>query len=1732
MIKSPSISLVGNQKPFCNWITSLCSSLKFTLKFSLYLGLFLSLLFNLSLQAQNWSGNGAMNDWTDPLNWDNLTVPAPTDNVSINPNGSNNYPVLTAANNITIAGLNIQPNAEFTIDPDGQLIVTGTINISGTMDNQGTWSVAGLIVNFGGIINSGTANLVNINNAGTVDNSAILNFSDGVTNLGGATMTNQTGGTLTVNNIFSGFGDLVNQSGATLIAAEASISGNTINDGTINIGGSWTNSGDLTNSNIVNVSGTLTHTLNNTFINESGGNINADDLENFGTFTNNSGGNVNVNLLNTSGTFQNLGDLTVVLTVDLGNAGTLINQGTLNITNTFQNFGSGSLQNQGGTILALNVFNFGGMLGNDTNSAIEADVLVNTGSVQNDECGLIEVSRLENGGGQSFQNDGKAIVGNIGFSNPGSTFVNDGLIFDNTVNNIFNGVAGTGIVMTNSPQIFVNGTTTSADPNTSNGAVNITVVGGLPPYTFQWSNGATTEDLAGVMAGDYTVTATDSDNCIVNSRIATFTVELNPSTCLEEGVIALYEFDEGSGNVVHDVSGVGTPLDLTIQNTNNTTWGNGTLTVNSATIIKSASAATKIINACKITNEITIEAWVKPSNNTQSGPARIVTLSQDTGNRNFTLGQEQKDYRARLRTTNTSNNGTPDISVGNTLITSLQHIVFTRSSNGNTAIYVDGVLSESGHRGGDFSTWNNNYQFALANELTNDRAWLGELDRVVIYDRAIIPSEVTGNFFATSSCDQEAPEGCIEANLIALYDFTEGSGNVVNDISGFGSPLNLTIANPSNTSWIGGGGLSVNSATTIASTSAATKIINACKATNEITIEAWVRPDNSSQSGPARIATVSKDTGNRNFTLGQDGDDYVARLRTTNTNNNGMPNISAYNDLVTAIQHVVFTRDADGNTTIYVDGALKDTDTRSGNFSNWDNNYKFALANELTNDRAWKGDFYRVGIYDRALKGAEIQLNFFAGFGCSDETEPDQCVSNGIVALYNFQEGTGNTVYDVSGFSSPVNLTIDNPAKATWVSGGGLDIHSATIVKSAAAASKITNACKATNEITIEAWVKPDNLTQNGPARIATLSANTGNRNFTLGQDDDNYVARLRTTSTNNNGMPDLVAHGDLQTSIQHVVFTRDASGNTRIYVNGSVQHGGIRSGSFSNWSDDYKFALANELTNDRAWLGTMYRVAVYNRAIGASEVNQNYFAGFDCGVEIEPIACVEKDQIALYDFQEGSGNTVNDVSGFGVPLNLTIDNPSNTTWLSSGGLTVHSATIVKSAGIATKIINTCKATNEISIEAWVQPQSMGQSGPARIATLSENSTNRNFTLGQNGNDYIARLRTTSTGNNGTPDITANDDLVTSIQHVVFTRDASGDTRLYVDGIQQQSGTRSGTFNNWSNDDEFALANELTNDRAWLGTYYRVAIYSRALTASEVGQNHAAGFDCGANAPCLPPIGFSSQDINTGFSGSNCYDSATDTHTIQGSGTDIWNSSDGFRYVYEPFGGNGEMVARVTALSQTHPWAKAGVMMRETLNSNSKHASVFITPSNGAAFQYRENTGGTSSHISGGTANTPYWVKLERIGDVFNAYKSADGNNWNFIGSQTVSMSTTIYVGLAVTSHNNSVLTTATIDNVSVNGASKTDNSKELDTSLLLDVYPNPFAEDLNITFNGSAPNVSVTFGLYSLDGRLIQQAIGESNAAGVAKHQFDVKELIGGSYLLVAKNGTTRQSKLLVKME
>lgn len=169
----------------------------------------------------------------------------------------------------------------------------------------------------------------------------------------------------------------------------------------------------------------------------------------------------------------------------------------------------------------------------------------------------------------------------------------------------------------------------------------------------------------------------------------------------------------------------------------------------------------------------------------------------------------------------------------------------------------------------------------------------------------------------------------------------------------------------------------------------------------------------------------------------------------------------------------------------------------------------------------------------------------------------------------------------------------------------------------------------------------------------------------------------------------------------------------------------------------------------------------------------------------------------------------------------------------------------------------------------------------------------------------------------------------------------------------------------------------------------------------------------------------------TGRPGSSTYSASTYTLTA-GKGS-IGGTSDEFQFLYRSMTGDGRLTARVVSVVGNDAGAQAGVMFRETLDPGSIHGTMDITRSNGWEFLDRQLTNQTTTTSQGAGPTAPYWVRLTRVGNLVTGERSVDGVTWVVSSSKTITMTPTIYIGLAVSSHNNSNnLSTGTFDNVTV----------------------------------------------------------------------------------------------------
>ena len=186
-----------------------------------------------------------------------------------------------------------------------------------------------------------------------------------------------------------------------------------------------------------------------------------------------------------------------------------------------------------------------------------------------------------------------------------------------------------------------------------------------------------------------------------------------------------------------------------------------------------------------------------------------------------------------------------------------------------------------------------------------------------------------------------------------------------------------------------------------------------------------------------------------------------------------------------------------------------------------------------------------------------------------------------------------------------------------------------------------------------------------------------------------------------------------------------------------------------------------------------------------------------------------------------------------------------------------------------------------------------------------------------------------------------------------------------------------------------------------------------------------------SSAPIGLPSPWVGADLGTtGLTGSASFSGGA--YTVQGAGS-FGGSSDGFRYVYQPLSADGSIIARISTLQDTGSSARVGIMIRDTLATNSRMATLSVTGAGAFKWMRRTSTGGNVSNTNSSSGTAPnLWIRLVRAGNTITASKSTNGTSWTTIGSSTVTMASSCYIGLAVASGSTTTLNTSVFENVTV----------------------------------------------------------------------------------------------------
>ena len=267
----------------------------------------------------------------------------------------------------------------------------------------------------------------------------------------------------------------------------------------------------------------------------------------------------------------------------------------------------------------------------------------------------------------------------------------------------------------------------------------------------------------------------------------------------------------------------------------------------------------------------------------------------------------------------------------------------------------------------------------------------------------------------------------VETGLIAKFEFKTGTGTIAYDSSGVDPELDLTMTG--NVNWVGGWGVQVQSGGKLqGTTTGSVKLHDMILTTGEFSVEAWVAPDNVTQTGAYMVSYSGGDNA-RNMTLGQTMYNYDFALRSSTTNANGQPQLStpdANQVLQATLQHAVLTYDPVNGRQIYVNGALvaSGDPQKGGSLSQWDNTFALVLGNEVSGTKPWAGVIKMVAIYNRAMSQSDIATNFAAGIGERYMLLFNVDKFTGLSQSYVMFEVSQNDSYSYL-FNKPVFLSLD-----------------------------------------------------------------------------------------------------------------------------------------------------------------------------------------------------------------------------------------------------------------------------------------------------------------------------------------------------------------------------------------------------------------------------------------------------------------------------------------------------------------------------------------------------------------------------------------------------------------------------------------------------------------------------------------------------------------------------------
>jgi hypothetical protein len=621
-------------------------------------------------------------------------------------------------------------------------------------------------------------------------------------------------------------------------------------------------------------------------------------------------------------------------------------------------------------------------------------------------------------------------------------------------------------------------------------------------------------------------------------------------------------------------------------------------------------------------------------------------------------------------------------------------------------------------------------------------------------------------------------------------------------------------------------------------------------------------------------------------------------------------------------------------------------------------------------------------------------------------------ISDGLVGYWPLDEGAGTTTEDLSGNENHGTF-LDSP---TWVSGkfgGALDFDGTDDVVDCGNPTVLDFG---TGDWTVSAWIKVSVNPGDDRAIFSKGMETSPNTDYQMrlrDEDGGDVMIRIDNDGTRYNPVTgDAHAENLIDGQWHHIVGMRRDLTKLRVYVDG-VEDMGVTNHGESTIPDSFDLsgtsqhnayigAVAGGAGNPRRFfVGLIDDVAVWNRALTAEEVT--------------------------YLWNNGDGNT----AALGDPEKASNPNPADKATVDLSDATPLSWTAGEYAvehdvyfGAAFDDVNDADANDTTGIYRGRQslpiynPTEALELGQTYFWRIDEVSAPPDYEI-YKGNVWrftIANYRVVD-------DMEAYNYSDNLIWHA--WKDGEGWTQPSPGWGGNGSGSVMDIGTDFAQDVQslsYSFDNDGTNS---LGTTGK-AFYSEAKKTLTDPRDWTAQ---GVKALSLLFRGYPA--FLGGF-----IEAPAGTYAMSGAGEDIWGNSDEFHFAYKELNGAGTIIAKVESVENTHEFAKAGVMIRDTLDPNAANVALLITPGNGVRFQYRNATGDNTDRFFDDTITAPQWVKLERtIGGMIRAYYSPDGNSWTpFDLLSTVTMNLPTYIGLAVTSHTSGVACEAVFSNVTSDG--------------------------------------------------------------------------------------------------